>query len=176
MSFTKELQDHFKKMGWSKGRRVKEYDSFMEEYNYPEFIRAFIREYGGINVLELIDERFKQSVVNNASLNPLDSGGMDVDSVAVDWSKDLGRKLYVIGLYSPETFDIAADENGAVYFLGEYLLCVGKGLYRGVESIIRYDNKSLELDPKDPTSGIWRDVHANIVDFNTYEFKYDTFD
>lgn len=35
MSFTKELQDHLKKMGWSKGRRVKEYDSFMEEYNYP---------------------------------------------------------------------------------------------------------------------------------------------
>ncbi|WP_281979504.1 SUKH-3 domain-containing protein [Tenacibaculum mesophilum] len=175
MSFTQEMQNHLKEFGWYPNRKIDTYDDFMEKYNYPEFIREFIREYGGLKILELL-EKSDTSVVNKTSLNPLDSDGMGADSVAEDYASDLGRKLYVIGLYRPENFDIAVDENGAVYFLGEYCQCVGKNLYEGLESIIRIDQWSqLELYAKDTTSGKWQDIRGEFVDFESYEFKYKKF-
>lgn len=98
---------------------------------------------------------------------------MDSDSASVDWSQALGRTLYVIGLYSPENFDIAVDENGAVYFLGEYLWCVGKNLYKGLEAIIRIDQWSqIQFNDED---NYWVNPKGEKVDFNTYEFKYKYF-
>ncbi|VXB82983.1 hypothetical protein FLAVO9AF_290094 [Flavobacterium sp. 9AF] len=175
MSFTKEMENHLKTMGWYPNRKITTYDEFMERYNYPEFIREFIREYGGLKILELLDKK-DSNVVNRTSLNPLDSDGMDSDSVAEDWATDLGRKLYVIGLYSPENFDIAVDANGAVYFLGQDCYCLGKNIYQGLESIIRIDQwSSIQLDATDPTSGLWYISKDKTVDFDTYEFKYRTF-
>lgn len=175
MSFTKQMENHLKTMGWYPNRKITTYDEFMEKYNYPEFIREFIREYGGLKILELLDKK-DSTVVNRTSLNPLDSDGMEADSVAQDWSNDIGRKLYVIGLYSPENFDIAVDANGAVYFLGQECQCISNNIFKGIEAIIRIDvGGGIELDPKDSTSGKWFDWHGNLVDFDSYEFKYRTF-
>ncbi|MCO6161664.1 SUKH-3 domain-containing protein [Flavobacterium sp. NRK F7] len=175
MSFTKEMENHLKTMGWDPNRKITTYDEFMERYNYPEFIREFIRTYGGLKILELL-EKEDSNVVNRTSLNPLDSDGMGANSVAEDWATDLGRKLYVIGLYSPENFDIAVDANGAVYFLGQDCYCLGKNIFKGLESIIRIDQwSSIQLDAKDPTSGLWYISKDKAVDFDTYEFKYRTF-
>lgn len=175
MSFTKELEEHIEKQGWFKGRKTNKFDAFMEQYNYPEFIRDFIREYGG---LKLIDLKPKHDINHlktmfRTNINPLMADGMDADSVAEDYASQLGRKLYVIGLYLPENFDIAVDEHGAVYFLGEYCYCLSKNLYEGLECIIRMYNVSLELDPEDIRSKIWRDFDGKIVDFDSYEFEYD---
>jgi hypothetical protein len=176
MSFSKELKDHLYKMGWKEGEKTSQYDAFMKQYDYPQFIREFIRNYGGLKIKTLNplhDSRLKDR--DRTFLNPFDSDGMDADSVAADYASDLGRKLYVLGLYSPENFDIVADENGAVYFLGEYCYCVGKDLYEGLESIIRIDNVSLELDPVNTASGIWRDISGKKVNFENYQFKYNDF-
>ena len=35
MSFTKELENHLKSMGWFPNRKFITYDEFMEKYNYP---------------------------------------------------------------------------------------------------------------------------------------------
>lgn len=175
MSFTEEMQNHLKEFGWYLNRKIDTYDDFMEQYNYPEFIRDFVRKYGGLKVLELV-EKNNTRVVNRTLLNPLESDGMGADSVAEDYASDLGRKLFVIGLYRPENFDIAVDENGAVYFLGEYCQCVGKNLYEGLESIIRIDQWSqLELYAKDTSSGKWQDIKGEFIDFQTYRFKYKKF-
>ncbi|MEP0263114.1 SUKH-3 domain-containing protein [Dokdonia sp.] len=171
--FTEELQNHLKEMGWEKGRKKEQFDAFMEQHNYPESIREFIREYGGLLITELIDEKYKQNVINKISLNPLDSDGMNADSVAKDWASDLDRELYVIGLYSPENFDIAVDENGAVYFLGEYCYCISSNIYQGVEAIIRIDfGSQLSTDQPDTTNGKWFDIKGKEVDFASYVFKY----
>ncbi|WBX76601.1 SUKH-3 domain-containing protein [Tenacibaculum ovolyticum] len=169
------MQNHLKQFGWYPNRKINDYDDFMERYHYPEFIREFMREFGGLKVLELL-EKNETKVINRTSLNPLDSDGMDEDSVAKDWSDDFGGKLYVVGLYSPENFDIAVDENGAVYFLGEYCQCLSNDLYRGIEAIIRIDvGGGIELDPKDTTSGKWYDWSGNLVDFHSYDFTYRKF-
>ena len=174
MNFTKEMENHLKSMGWFPSRKITTYDEFMEKYNYPEFVRKFIREFGGLKILEFLEKK-DSNVINRISLNPLDSDGMGPDSVAEDWSNDIGRKLYVVGLYSPENFDIAVDANGAVYFLGEDCYCLGKNIYQGLESIIRIDQwSSIQLDAQDSTSGIWY-ASKGQIDFDTYEFKYRTF-
>ncbi len=112
MEFTKELQEHLYKMGWTSNRKITAYDSYMEQYNYPEFIR----EYGNLKIKDLnIEGHLKDRL--RTSFNPLDSDGMDTNSVAKDYAIDIGRKLYVLGLYSPENFDIAADENGGTLML-----------------------------------------------------------
>lgn len=178
MSFTNELENHLKKMGWYQGRNVTDYDVFMEQYDYPEFIKTFLREFGGLKIKDLNPqydiEKFKK--MDRTFINPLLSDGMDSDSVAEDWSRDLGRELYVIGLYLPENYDIAVDENGAVYLLGEYCQCVGKDIYKGLESIIRIDQWSqLEVDATDTASGKWLDVRGKEIDFDDYEFQYKLF-
>lgn len=163
-------------MGWEENRRTNKFDAFMENNNYPEFIREFVREFGGLQVKDLDKEgHLKDRYRTNLDL--FESDGMGADSVAEDWSLDLGRKLYVVGLYSPENFDIAIDENGAVYFLGQELWCVGKNLYEGIESIIRFDNSAtIQLNPKDNyKSNIWNSRIGEVVDFEAYEFKYDKF-
>lgn len=171
MSFTQEMQNYLKEFGWYPNRKIDTYDDFMEKYNYPEFIR----EYGGLKILELL-EKNDTSVINKTYLNPLDSDGMGADSVAEDYASDLGRKLYVVGLYRPENFDIAVDENGAVYFLGEYCQCLSNNLYKGIEAIVRIDvGGGIELDPKDTTSGKWYDWSGNLVDFDSHDFTYRKF-
>lgn len=101
---------------------------------------------------------------------------MDADSVAKDWESDIDRELYVIGLYSPENFDIAVDGNGAVYFLGEYCYCIGRNIYQGVEAIIRIDfGSQLSTDQPDTANGKWFDIKGKEVDFTSYIFKYKTF-
>ncbi|MDI9310647.1 MAG: SUKH-3 domain-containing protein [Limnohabitans sp.] len=178
MSFTKEMESHLKTMGWFLNRKISTYDEFMEKYNYPEFIREFIREYGGLKI-KTLNKLQNDSILKEMfriSMNPLDSDGMEPDSVAEDWSNDIGRKLYVIGLYSPENFDIAVDGNGAVYFLGQDCYCLGKNIYQGLESIIRIDQwSSVQLDPQDSTSGVWYTSKGEGLDLDNYEFKYRTF-
>lgn len=172
------MENHLKTMGWYPNRKITTYDEFMEKYNYPEFIREFIRGYGGLK-LKTLNKLQGDGILKEmyrVSLNPLDSDGMDSDSVAEDWATDLGRKLYVIGLYSPENFDIAVDANGAVYFLGQDCYCLGKNIYQGLESIIRIDQwSSIQLDATDPTSGLWYISKDKTVDFDSYEFKHRTF-
>jgi hypothetical protein len=176
MAFTKEMKSHLENSGWFSGRVNNEYNDFMDKYDYPDFIKEFIKEYGGLKVEELLSIEKDSNVVNRISLNPLDSDGMGSDSVSQDWANDLGRKLYVIGLYSPENYDIAVDEMGAVYFLGEYCWCLGKDLFEGLESIIRIDQwSSLELDPEDTSKGIWKNIKGEIVNFDDYKFDYKFF-
>ncbi|WP_431166068.1 SUKH-3 domain-containing protein [Tenacibaculum halocynthiae] len=177
MSFTEKMKNHLTEFGWSESRKINDYDVFMDKYNYPDFIKEFLREFGGIKLKTLNPiEKNKLNDRLRINLNPLDSDGMGKDSVAQDWSSDIGRKLYVVGLYSPENFDIAVDENGAVYFLGEYCQCLSNDLYKGIEAIVRVDvGGGIELNPKDTTSGKWYDWSGNLINFESHKYKYNKF-
>ena len=77
----------------------------------------------------------------------------------------------------PETMDISVDENGCVYLVGEYFYCAGKTFDKGIENVIRSNERNmLELDPRNDDEVIWLELTENgneEVDFDVYEFKYD---
>lgn len=173
MNFTEELQNHLKISGWFKGRRITKYDAHMEYHNYPEFIREFIREFGDLRI-KMLKPRSNSDLKDyiRANIDP-SKLQMGEDTALSEWEEDIGRKLYGIGRYSPETFDIVFDEKGYVYFIWEYCVCVGKNIYDGIEGVIRGDTGGgMELDGSDPSSGIWYDFVGEIVDFDTHEIKY----
>jgi hypothetical protein len=174
MSFTAEMKEHIKKFGWNPKRQIDLFDDFMLKYNYPDFIISFLQRFGDLKIHKLQDTN--SGIINTTIINPFKSDGMDADSVSYEYSSDLNQKLYVIGVYLPENFEIAVDVNGAVYLLGEYCWCMGKDIFQGIESIVRVDQwSSLELNPKNTASGIWYDIHGKMIDFEEYVFDYRTF-
>ena len=146
----------------------------MEEHNYPLFVRQFVQEYGGIKFQKQFS-KLEKDKINVIEFNPLIAGGYD--GVLQGYAEDLGRALYPIGIYEPEGDDIAVDDNGYVYLVGEYCLCAGSNLFKGIESIIRVDQRNmLAIDESIEDEIVWteyKDGQNFPVDLETHEFKYD---
>jgi len=173
MSFTQQLKQHLTNAGWNSNRKTTAFDSFMEEHNYPDFIRNFVRNYGDLQFRKLGAKEDDQR--NWIDLNPKEADGYD--GVLTGYVQDMGRSLYPVGYYKPEGMDIAVDDNGYVYLIGEYILCAGDDIYKGIEQIIRVDQRHmLSLDESNDTEIVWREFKNGkhqIVDLETYEFNYD---
>lgn len=173
MSFSEEIKVHLKNMGWYKGRKDNSQIDYMNENNYPEFIKQFIIEYGNLEIKDY-RERNEEVVDNVLSLNILKSEG--INGVTGDYSEFFNRKLYPIGYFLPESYDVSIDERGYVYLIGEYCYCCGNEIFKGIENIIRMDSfNSLELDPNEENDEVWLEYENGknkIVDIESYNFKY----
>lgn len=173
MEFTEKLKKHLKEFGWSKDRN----DSSQIELakNYPEFVREFLRNIGGLEIKKYKWKGVELRDVNRVIFGVSHSEG--TDGISAGYSEFLGRPLYPIGVYLPETHDISVDDNGCVYLLGEYCYCAGKDFYKGIENLIRGNERNmLELDPENDDEAIWLELTDNgsqPVDFDSYEFRYD---
>lgn len=168
INFSKELQDHLKKIGWKPNANIDIYNEYMDKYDYPDFVKEFMSEYGSLRITDLT--KGLSPVTYIVDLDLFHSEKMD--GIADTYSKILDEILYPIGVYKPLSYDIAVDRNGGVYILAEYCYCYGKNLYEGIESLVRCNNKfSLELDPSNPESKKWRSMDG-FVDFDSYEFEY----
>ena len=95
------------------------------------------------------------------------------EGLAEEYGKFLSKKLFAIGVYMPEAYEIVVDENGFVYLLGESCFCAGKELYEGLERIIRADERNmLELDSSNDTHPVWLKLNENIpVNIDSYLFN-----
>lgn len=175
MKFTEELEKHIERSGLSHSQISIHDTSYMGDYNYPDFIRDFLFKYGGLTIAELIPKNQENQTVNKLILDISLTEG--VDGISGGYGEFLGVTLYPIGVLKPDSFDVAIDEKGFVYLVGEYLYCCGKNIYGGLENIIRrraFD--TLELDPTNDNEAVWleyKDGKSRLVDLDSYEFNYD---
>ncbi|WP_298515140.1 SUKH-3 domain-containing protein [uncultured Kordia sp.] len=175
MNFSKELQKHVKNHGWKPNRKDFSNKTYMEQNNYPQFIQNFMFEYGKLKISDFTPEiPVKSEVTNHINFDISKTEG--IHGISEGYAEQLGRKLYPIAYYTPESYDVSIDENGYVYLLGEYAFCCGKELYKGIENIIRmrvFD--TLELDPANDDDEIWLEYKkgiSTIVNLETYNFRY----
>ena len=176
MKFTKDLQEHLQKHGWSENRKDTTQSKYMT--NYPDFVIEFMQEFGGLTIPELFPKLTDRKVIKR---NVFDIGAAEgADGITGAYEEVFNKKLYAIGVLEPGSYDISVDENGYVYLIGEYCHCAGKDFHKGIEQIIRSSfGNMLDLDPRNEDEVIWLDyAHHNnregeVVDLKTYEFKYD---
>lgn len=175
MSFSKELQKHLKNHGWKSNRKDFTNKAYMETCNYPQFIQDFMFEYGKLKISDYTPEiPVKSEVTNYINFDISMTEG--INGISEGYAEQLGRKLYPIAHFTPESYDVSIDENGYVYLLGEYCFCCGKELYKGLENIIRmrvFD--TLELDPANDIDEIWleyKNEKNTVVGLDTYKFRY----
>lgn len=139
MNFRKEVEDLFKKAGWTKGREVNQkYDSIPRFSEYPEFAKKFLYEYG-----DLIVETFKykpDDVTGTLDFKHiLDENfniGLDIDTKA-SFGHDL--TTYPLAYYSLENAYLECDSNGVVYMNHDYPCIMSFDFKEGIEKVIMED-------------------------------------
>jgi hypothetical protein len=176
MAFTKEIDKHIEVTKTAiKDYSIELNNEFMENLSYPEFVKEFMREYGSLNIKKYYAKKDIIRDVNRVVFDISQTEG--INGISEGYGELLGKTLFPIGSYQPENCDIAVDEDGYVYLLGEYCFCAGKELYRGIEQIIRAKELNmLELDPSNDTEVTWLELTpsgSDVVDLETYEFNYD---
>jgi len=176
MAFTKELDKHIEVTKTT----IKDYSNelnnkFMENHSYPEFLKEFLLEYGGLEIPCYSKEHLEQIVVYRIliSANFKHSSA----EIPLAYSEVLNMPLYRIGRLIPENDEIVVDENGYVYLLGDTAYCCGKNIFEGLEAIFRIKvSDTLELDPTNDNDVVWleyKNGENRPVDLETYEFNYD---
>ncbi len=155
MEFTNEIVEYIKLNGRQLSGGAARQSNFTQ--GFPEKIKSFMLRYGGLEI-----KKFHSEGVISREVNKIIFDISLTEGLAEGYGKFLSKKLFPIGVYMPEAYEIVVDENEFVYLLGESCFCAGKKLYEGIERIIRADERNmLELDPSNDTHPVWLKLNEN---------------
>jgi hypothetical protein len=135
MSFAKETQELLKAAGWYPGRNVSGQYSLPID-GYPSLIINFLNEYGNLTISG--KKHSFSDVVEKIEINPKHGEGEyeEEESDYSYYSSLIKRKLFPMGFFLPDHYNICCDAEGRVYMIGEYGYCRGKTLYEGFDNIL----------------------------------------
>lgn len=150
MKFKPEVQAQFKKAGWVEGRDKKEeYDSFPTFDKLPSFLKAFLYEYGNLNVETI-------SITGAEPLAYLDltvhKEWAEIEGLIVDGSEYNLGNLYTIGYYRMDNAECVCDDLGRFYKIGDISVKVSDNFKEGIEKMIsenHSDRKEWHPDVKE---------------------------
>jgi hypothetical protein len=151
MVFSKKSIELLKKSGWKSGRKITDKDLELPYEDYPESIKIFLREFGNLKVKCEVQDY--TDVLNELYLDAsIPKEKLSGDNYIPYYQNILKKKLFPIGLYVPDSYDICCDADGRVYMIGEYCYYRGKNLYEGIENILLGWDNCLQLDEE---TGKW---------------------
>ena len=161
----KKVIARLKEARWYEGRNIQDELSFNYE-DSPNFVKEFHYKYANLIIKRVDDPRMK----GEAELHIFS----DVEQEFLKGEQDypyyqgiIGKRLYPLGVYLPDAYNVCCDADGRVYKIGEYCFSVGKNLYEGIENILLMNTlQSLQLDED---TGKWWNMEAEYVELPTLE-------
>ena len=145
MKFRKEVQMQFQKAGWHEGRNVKaKFDSIPRFNEYPEFLKAFLYEYGDLEI-----ETLTENAKGILDLKAIPSGFLDSSVLENGANFEVELLTYPIAYYALDNTVLICDEKGYVYMDGDFPCLVSKDFKTGIEKVIMEDySDTLEWNPE----------------------------
>jgi len=152
----KDVKEQLEKAGWKPGRNLKNQITFSYD-DTPEFIKEFLYEYADLKVLRVPHPSLKVEA-ELYIFSDVEKEFLSGENDYPYYQNIIGRKLFPLGVYLPDAYNVCCDADGRVYKIGEYCYSVGKDLYEGIENIILMNTlKSLQLEEK---TGKWWNMNG----------------
>lgn len=162
MEFNVKTKELLKKAGWKEGRKLDISKLNLPYNDYPDFIKDFLKEYGNLyGDCETIKLPYSESTNKFDTEPAMPNDLLNGDNTFPYYQSIIGKKLFPIGGYYPDGYNICCDADGRVYMIGEYCYYRGKNLYEGIENILLGWENCFQLDEK---TGKWWNDDAEYVE------------
>ena len=143
--FRKEVQEQFKKAGWSSGRNVQTTFNKIKGFEkFPQFLKDFLYEYGGLKLKTLT--KYADGCLD---FNALAKGYFLVNKYLTEPAYYGGKFTFPIAYYDLDNATLECDAEGKIYMSGDFPVLVSDDFKTGIEKVIMEDySDTLQWNPE----------------------------
>lgn len=149
--FSQKTKSCLENAGWISGRSEKSlcqnYEKLLEDRNFivNPVVKRFLEEFGGLRVFYLQNNGNQNSFHFNVYRAVVEHGH-DPDWICLDYGRQVGKPLCVIGEVDSDNLVLSLSESGEVYAgCDDILMQVGNSVENALE-VLCNDKEFKELD------------------------------